>query len=128
MRRPIQAETGSTLTPDPSRHAPAAARLTRRLSSSQRADSFFGTDLSYEDVEPKRISDYEVVWPAEDATTPDQKASALEAGCQILSHNIQRLGTEEGISAYFWGSTIRGVAYLEKVIAARERLRGMRTS
>ena len=35
-----------------------ALRRTRHLSSSQRADSFFGTDLSYEDVEPKHASDY----------------------------------------------------------------------
>ena len=31
-----------------------AARLTRHLGAAQRSDSFFGTDLSYEDVEPKR--------------------------------------------------------------------------
>jgi hypothetical protein len=30
------------------------------LSASQRADSFFGTDLSYEDLEPKHAEDYEV--------------------------------------------------------------------
>lgn len=37
-----------------------AARRTRHLSASQRADSFFGTDLSYEDVEPKHARDYRV--------------------------------------------------------------------
>lgn len=37
-----------------------AVRLTRHLSSAQRADAFFGTDLSYEDVEPKRAADYDV--------------------------------------------------------------------
>lgn len=37
-----------------------ALGLTRRLSASQRADSFFGTDLSYEDVEPKHAEDYQV--------------------------------------------------------------------
>ena len=37
-----------------------ALRMTRRISSSQRADSFFGTDLSYEDVEPKHADDYDV--------------------------------------------------------------------
>ncbi len=37
-----------------------AARLTRHLSNSQRADSFFGTDLAYEDIEPKYIEDYDV--------------------------------------------------------------------
>jgi hypothetical protein len=46
-----------------------ALRMTRRISASQRADSFFGTDLSYEDVEPKHAEDYEVTLggPAEDA-------------------------------------------------------------
>lgn len=54
--------------------------------------------------------------------------SNIEAGCSILSHNIRRLGVEDGISAYFWGSDIRGVAYLEKVLRARERVRGFATS
>ncbi len=36
-----------------------AARMTRHLGATQRADSFFGTDLSYEDVEPKRAGDWE---------------------------------------------------------------------
>ena len=46
-----------------------ALRMTRRISASQRADSFFGTDLSYEDVEPKHADDYEVApgGAAEDA-------------------------------------------------------------
>jgi len=35
-----------------------ALRKTRHLSSAQRADSFFGTDLSYEDVEPKSAADW----------------------------------------------------------------------
>ena len=54
--------------------------------------------------------------------------SNIEAGCFILAHNIERLGVEKGISAYFWGSRIRGVAYLEKVLEARERVRELRTS
>ncbi len=47
----------------------------------------------------------------------------VEAGCMILADNVRRLGEEEGISAYFWGSDIRGVAYLQRVQAARERVR-----
>ncbi len=47
----------------------------------------------------------------------------IEAGCMILADNIQRLGEEDGISAYFWGSKIRDVGYLNRVRAARERLR-----
>ncbi len=35
-----------------------AAGITRHLSSAQRADSFFGTDFSYEDIEPKEAVDY----------------------------------------------------------------------
>lgn len=48
----------------------------------------------------------------------------VEAGCWILADNIRRLGEEDGISAYFWGSDIRGVAYLDRVRAARNSVRG----
>jgi hypothetical protein len=37
-----------------------AARITRHLSNVQKGDSFFGTDLSYEDVEPKNVDDFVV--------------------------------------------------------------------
>jgi len=47
----------------------------------------------------------------------------IEAGCFILAGNIRRLGEEDGISAYFWGSDIRGVTYLNRVRAARDRLK-----
>lgn len=49
--------------------------------------------------------------------------SNVEAGCFILADNIRRLGESKGISSYFWGRRIRGVAYLEKVQRARERVR-----
>jgi soluble lytic murein transglycosylase-like protein len=49
--------------------------------------------------------------------------SNIEAGCWILAGNIRRLGEEDGISAYFWGSDIRGVAYLHRVRAARAAVR-----
>jgi hypothetical protein len=39
-------------------YLPAFER-TRRISSAQRSDAFFGTDLTYEDLEPKRAADYE---------------------------------------------------------------------
>jgi soluble lytic murein transglycosylase-like protein len=52
----------------------------------------------------------------------------IEAGCIILADNIRRLGEADGISAYFWGSEIRGEGYLERVQAARARLRGFATS
>jgi hypothetical protein len=35
-------------------------RRVRRISSAQRADSFLGTDLAYEDFERRRIEDYEI--------------------------------------------------------------------
>ena len=47
----------------------------------------------------------------------------IEAGCIILADNIRRLGEADGISAYFWGSEIRGDGYLERVRAARAGLR-----
>lgn len=47
----------------------------------------------------------------------------IEAGCMILADNIRRLGEQDGISAYFWGSDIRGVTYLNRVRAAQERLK-----
>jgi len=54
--------------------------------------------------------------------------SNIEAGCWILHNNIRRLGEDRGISAYFWGSDIRGLSYLEKVREARAELRRQRTS
>ena len=54
--------------------------------------------------------------------------SNIAAGCFILAHNIDRLGFEDGISAYFWGTDIRDRAYLEKVLEARQRVRRHRTS
>ncbi len=44
-----------------------ALRITRHLSSAQRADSFFGTDLSYEDIQPKNVEDFVVRYVDEDA-------------------------------------------------------------
>ena len=61
--------------------------------------------------------------PLELAGNPTTIESNIEAGCWILAHNIERLGEERGISAYFWGSKIRNLAYLEKVQEARESLR-----
>jgi soluble lytic murein transglycosylase-like protein len=46
--------------------------------------------------------------------------SNIEGGCYLLADNIRRLGEADGISAYFWGSDIRGLAYLARVRAARE--------
>ena len=54
--------------------------------------------------------------------------SNVEAGCFILADNISRLGEAKGISSYFWGRRIRGVAYLEKVQETRARVREASTS
>ena len=53
------------------------------------------------------------------AGNPTTVESNIEAGCVILAHNIRRLGEADGISAYFWGSEIRGVSYLNRVRSAR---------
>ena len=44
----------------------------------------------------------------------------IEVGCLILADNIRRLGVKDGISAYFWGSNIRGVSYLHRVLDKHE--------
>jgi soluble lytic murein transglycosylase-like protein len=54
--------------------------------------------------------------------------SNIEAGCVILADNIRRLGEDDGISAYFWGSDIRGVAYLDRVRQARAAIRQLSRS
>ncbi len=46
----------------------------------------------------------------------------IEAGCLLLADNIRRLGEADGISAYFWGSWIRGEGYLKRVRTVRGRL------
>ena len=53
---------------------------------------------------------------------PAHLESNVEAGCTILADNIRRLGEEDGISTYFWGSRIRGHEYLKKVQRVRRHL------
>ena len=62
------------------------------------------------------------------AGNPATIETNIEAGCVILADNIERLGEERGISAYFWGSRIRGLSYLEKVREARAEVRRLRPS
>lgn len=64
-----------------------------------------------------------MIRPLDMAGNPSTIETNIEAGCIILAGNIRRLGEEDGISAYFWGSDIRGVSYLNRVRAARERVR-----
>ena len=53
---------------------------------------------------------------------PSTIEANIEAACTILASDIRRLGEDDGISTYFWGTTIRGTGYLEKVRAAQESL------
>ncbi len=64
-----------------------------------------------------------MIEPMRLAGNPATIEANIEAGCRILSDNIARLGEADGISAYFWGSDIRGVTYLNRVRAAQDRLR-----
>jgi hypothetical protein len=61
--------------------------------------------------------------PMELAGNASTVEANIEAGCFILADNIRRLGEADGISAYFWGSDIRGVTYLNRVRSAHERLK-----
>ena len=49
-----------------------------------------------------------MVRPMGMAGNPSTIEANIEAGCMILADNIRRLGESDGISAYFWGSDIRG--------------------
>jgi hypothetical protein len=53
-----------------------AFRLVRHLAVSQRADAFFGTDVSYEDLEPKDPDDFDARWLG--------RASGEDAACVRL--------------------------------------------
>jgi soluble lytic murein transglycosylase-like protein len=63
--------------------------------------------------------------PAGNLTTIE---SNVEAGCFILADNIRRLGEEDGISAYFWGTEIRDASYLDRVREARAAVRRLSRS
>jgi len=52
----------------------------------------------------------------------------VEAGCLILADNIRRLGVDDGISAYFWGSRIRDVSYLRRIMEKRAFVRRLSES
>lgn len=63
---------------------------------------------------------FEPLGMAGNATTIETN---IEAGCLILADNIARLGEKDGVSAYFWGSEIRGASYLLRVEAERAAVR-----
>ena len=63
-----------------------------------------------------------MIRPLDLAGNPSTIEANIEASCMILSSDIRRLGEDDGISTYFWGSDIRGTGYLEKVRAAQESL------
>jgi len=55
-----------------------AVRMTRHLSNAQKGDSFFGTDLSYEDVEPKHVEDFAVRWLPEEGDAEGRPCVLVE--------------------------------------------------
>lgn len=57
------------------------------------------------------------------AGNPATIESNIEVGCWILGDNIRRLGEDDGILAYFWGTDIRGASYLQRVREARVTFR-----
>ncbi|MDH3212703.1 MAG: transglycosylase SLT domain-containing protein [Myxococcales bacterium] len=69
-----------------------------------------------------------VVLPLDPAGNLTTIESNVEAGCFILADNIRRLGEEDGISAYFWGSEIRDASYLDRVREARAAVRRLSES
>ena len=69
-----------------------------------------------------------VVLPLEPAGNLTTNESNVEAGCFILADNIRRLGEDDGISAYFWGSEIRDASYLDRVREARAAVRRLSRS
>jgi soluble lytic murein transglycosylase-like protein len=64
-----------------------------------------------------------MIGPLDVAGNPSSIESNIEVGCMILADNIRRLGEDDGILSYFWGSEIRGVSYLERVREARAAIR-----
>ena len=64
-----------------------------------------------------------MIGPLDIAGNPSSIESNVEVGCMILADNIRRLGEDDGILTYFWGSEIRGVSYLERVREARAAIR-----
>jgi hypothetical protein len=53
-----------------------ATGITKHLSSAQKGDSFFGTDLAYEDLEPKYAKDY--------SATYQSGGSENDRGCKLV--------------------------------------------
>ncbi len=74
-----------------------ALELTRRISAAQRADRFFGTDLSYEDIEPKHGGDYVTQYLARDATQAEdcvpleiRAANGFESTYDLMVSCVER--------------------------------------
>jgi hypothetical protein len=86
-----------------------ATRITRHLSNAQKADSFFGTDLSYEDVEPKSIDDFVVRW--------------LEPG-EAPAESQEREGESDCVRVEITAAPDFESAY-EKQVSCLERERGI---
>jgi hypothetical protein len=72
-----------------------ALRMTRRVSAAQRADAFFGTDLSYEDIEPKHADDYVARYLARDAEQAGCVQVELRPGADFESTYERMVGCIE---------------------------------
>jgi len=64
-------------------YLPTLGRV-RRISSSQKGDAFFGTDITYEDLERRRIADFEIL-------SFDHTHTQGEASYRIHARPIERL-------------------------------------
>ncbi len=83
--------------------------MTRRISSAQRADSFFGTDLSFEDIEPKAANDY-IATPLE-----YELRGGVCAGLEIVARKDEASSYERMILCVESGrNLIHGIDYYRK--------------
>jgi hypothetical protein len=78
-----------------------AAEMTRHLSLAQRGDSFFGTDLSYEDIEPKDAEDYatKLLGPGDLDGRPCRKVElrAVEGVASAYDRMVSCIEPERGL-------------------------------
>jgi hypothetical protein len=103
-----------------------ALRLTRRLSAAQRADSFFGTDLAYEDVEPKRSEDYVARPLSQDASDPDCTAIRIEPRAGIESSYERMIACiDEKRAVIRWMEFYRNGNVVKRLEAIAESIRAV---
>lgn len=93
-----------------------AIGITRRLSAAQRRDAFFGTDLTYEDVEPKDARNYDVSWvgSANDETSCNtidiRPKDGIESG-----YDRMRSCIEESSGIIHWTEFFRNGEFVKRL-------------